>query len=44
VERKSGFIILTNGDNGGKVFSNHAFGELMNRLLAGPQKQMQKAE
>lgn len=36
VERKSGFIILTNGDNGGKVFYNQFFGELMDRLLVGP--------
>ncbi|MBC8002344.1 MAG: serine hydrolase [Opitutaceae bacterium] len=34
VERKSGFIVLTNGDNGGKVFYHPAFEALMNRLLA----------
>ena len=36
VERKSGFIVLTNSDNGWKVFHNPAFGELMDRLLASP--------
>jgi hypothetical protein len=36
VERKSGFVILTNGDHGGKVIYNPVFGEIMNRLLAGP--------
>jgi CubicO group peptidase (beta-lactamase class C family) len=35
VERKSGFIILTNGDNGGKVIHNQTLGSIMNRLLAG---------
>jgi CubicO group peptidase (beta-lactamase class C family) len=35
VKRKSGFIVLTNGDNGGKVFYHQTFGQLMNRLLAG---------
>ena len=36
VERKSGFIVLTNSDNGGKVIHDPAFGGLMERLLAGP--------
>jgi CubicO group peptidase (beta-lactamase class C family) len=36
VERKSGFIVFTNGDNGGGVFHHPAFSELMDRLLAGP--------
>ena len=35
VEKKSGFIILTNGDSGGKVIYNQALGEILNRLLAG---------
>ena len=35
VERKSGFIVLTNGDNGGRVFYHRAFVELMDRLLVG---------
>jgi len=35
VERKSGFIILTNGDNGGKVINNQTLGGVMNRLFAG---------
>jgi CubicO group peptidase (beta-lactamase class C family) len=35
VGRKSGFIVLTNSDTGWKVFHNPAFGELMDRLLAG---------
>lgn len=34
VERKSGFIILTNSDNGGRVLFNQLLGECMNRLLA----------
>lgn len=36
VERKSGFIILTNGDNGAKVFYDQTFREVMNLLLAKP--------
>jgi CubicO group peptidase (beta-lactamase class C family) len=36
VERKAGFIVLTNGDNGGRVFYHPAFVELMDRLLVGP--------
>jgi CubicO group peptidase (beta-lactamase class C family) len=36
VDRKSGFIVLTNSDNGWKIFHNPAFGELMDRLLANP--------
>jgi hypothetical protein len=35
VERKSGFIILTNGDGGGRIMHEQAFGDAMNRLLAG---------
>jgi hypothetical protein len=35
VERKSGFIILTNGDNGGKVLSDPTLGDILNRLLVG---------
>jgi hypothetical protein len=35
VERKSGFIILTNGDGGGRIMYDEAFGDAMNRLLAG---------
>jgi CubicO group peptidase (beta-lactamase class C family) len=35
VERRSGFIILTNSDNGGKVFYSRAFAELVNPLLDG---------
>ncbi len=35
VERKSGSIILTNGDNGGKVINNQTLGGVMNRLFAG---------
>jgi len=34
VDRKSGFIVLTNSDNGWKVFHNAAFAELVDRLLA----------
>jgi CubicO group peptidase (beta-lactamase class C family) len=33
VKRKSGFIVLTNGDNGGKIIFNPAFAEIMNRFL-----------
>ena len=33
VERKSGFIMLTNGDNGGKVIYNQTLGEVLNQLL-----------
>ena len=35
VERKSGFIIMTNGDNGWKLFSNEVFAEVMTRFLVG---------
>ena len=35
VNRKSGFIILTNSDNGGRLIFNPAFAEIMNRLLVG---------
>jgi CubicO group peptidase (beta-lactamase class C family) len=35
VERRSGFIILTNGDSGGRVIYDEAFDDAMNRLLAG---------
>jgi CubicO group peptidase (beta-lactamase class C family) len=34
VDRKSGFIVLTNGDNGWKVFHNETFQHWMDRLLA----------
>ena len=34
VDRKSGFIILTNGDNGWKVFKNETFVATVNKLLA----------
>lgn len=33
--RKAGFIILTNSDNGGKVFYSREFGDVVNRLLNG---------
>jgi CubicO group peptidase (beta-lactamase class C family) len=36
VERKSGFIILTNGDNGGRIFRNSEFVDLVNPLLVRP--------
>ncbi len=35
VERKTGFVVLTNGDNGGRVFIDQGFVEPMERLLAG---------
>jgi CubicO group peptidase (beta-lactamase class C family) len=35
VERKSGFIILTNSDNGGRVFYHPTFMKGMDQLLAG---------
>jgi hypothetical protein len=35
VEGKSGFVIMTNGDNGWKVIYNQIFGEVMDRFLAG---------
>jgi CubicO group peptidase (beta-lactamase class C family) len=35
VERKSGFVILTNGDNGGKVCYDLTLGTLLTPLLAG---------
>ena len=34
IDRKSGFVVLTNSDNGWKIFHDPAFGELMDRLLA----------
>ncbi len=34
VNRKSGFIILTNSDNGGRIIFNPAFAGIMNRILA----------
>jgi CubicO group peptidase (beta-lactamase class C family) len=34
-QRKSGFIIMTNSDNGGKVFNSQPFGAVVNRLLDG---------
>ena len=33
MERKSGFVMLTNGDNGGKVIYDRALGDVLNRLL-----------
>jgi CubicO group peptidase (beta-lactamase class C family) len=33
VERKSGFILLTNGDGGGRIMYDQAFGDVMDRLL-----------
>ena len=35
VERKSGCVIMTNGDNGAKVIQHILFGEPMHRLLTG---------
>lgn len=35
VERKSGFIIMTNGENGWKLISNQDFAGVMTRFLAG---------
>ncbi|MCI0389928.1 MAG: beta-lactamase family protein [Acidobacteria bacterium] len=35
VERKSGFIIMTNGENGWKLISNQVFAEVMTRFLGG---------
>jgi CubicO group peptidase (beta-lactamase class C family) len=37
VERKSGFIMLTNGDAGGRVLYDEKLSDLLNPLLAGPQ-------
>jgi CubicO group peptidase (beta-lactamase class C family) len=34
-QRKSAFIILTNSDNGGKVFYSQPFGAVVNQLLDG---------
>jgi CubicO group peptidase (beta-lactamase class C family) len=34
VERKFGFIIMTNGENGWRVYTNQRFGEVMSRFLA----------
>lgn len=33
IGRRSGFIILTNGDNGGNVVNDRALGDVLNRLL-----------
>jgi CubicO group peptidase (beta-lactamase class C family) len=33
VERKFGFVIMTNGENGNQVIKNLVFGEIMQRLL-----------
>ena len=35
VERKSGFVLLTNGDGGAKVLYDTRLGEVLNRLLPG---------
>jgi hypothetical protein len=35
VERKSGFVILTNNDNGGHVCFDRQLGEWLTPLLAG---------
>ncbi len=35
VEKQSGFIILTNGDNGGKVIYDQALQQILDRLLVG---------
>lgn len=35
VQRKSGFIILTNGDSGGRVLNDPALALLLGRLIAG---------
>ena len=35
VERKAGFIILTNSDKKGMIFADPLFTNTMNRLLAG---------
>lgn len=35
VKRKSGFVMLTNGDNGGKVIFHQELGALLTELLAG---------
>jgi CubicO group peptidase (beta-lactamase class C family) len=35
VERKSGFIIMTNGDSGWRLYANPAFADLMTRYLVG---------
>ena len=35
VERKFGFVIMTNGDNGNQVIMNLVLGEAMQRLLVG---------
>lgn len=34
VERQSGFIMLTNGDNGGKILYDETLGNILNRLFA----------
>ena len=36
VDRKSGFVVLTNSDNGWKIFHDTRFSTTMDRLLAGP--------
>jgi CubicO group peptidase (beta-lactamase class C family) len=33
VERKSGFVMMTNGENGGELLKNLVLGDLMNRVL-----------
>ncbi len=33
MERRSGFVMFTNGDNGGKVLYDQALGSVLNRLL-----------
>ena len=35
VERKSGCVIMTNGENGGEVIKNLILGEIMSRFLTG---------
>jgi CubicO group peptidase (beta-lactamase class C family) len=35
VERQSGYVMLTNSDNGSKVFWNEGFADAMNRFLFG---------
>ena len=35
LERKSGFVILTNSDNGGRICFDPSLGELLTPLLAG---------
>lgn len=35
VERRSGFVMLTDSVNGGKAFFDEKFSEAMNRFLLG---------